>query len=179
MDLIAGDAGVAKQTLYNHFRSKETLFKAIIDDLVEEFVLPLETRDSRETQPEHVLEAFGRQALTMMLRPDSLALHRVLVAEASRFPDLAAAVFSAGPAEAVRRLAGYLRRETARGRLDVAEPALAAEQFLGMLTGNVQLRALFGLCPTPAQAELDKAVRHAVRSFVAANAPRRATVASG
>ena len=170
MDLIASEAGVAKQTLYNHFHNKETLFKAIIEDLASEFLSPLQAGGAGDAGPEQVLESFGRQALAMMLRPSSLALHRVLVAEASRFPQMAQAVYRAGPAEAVRRLAGYLQEETERGRLAVAEPVLAAEQFLGMLTGHIQLRALFGVCAPPAPAEINKCVRYAVRNFLEAHA---------
>lgn len=172
MDLIAAEAGVAKQTLYNHFRSKRALFRAIVEELRDELLAALTPRDRMEAaEPERVLEAFGRQFLTIVLRPSSLSLHRVLVAEAGRFPQLARAVYEAGPARTVARLADYLRAESLRGRLAVTEPALAAEQFLGMLVGHFQLRALFGVRDAPSPEEIDKAVRHAVRLFLRAHAP--------
>lgn len=171
MDQVAGAAGVAKQTLYNHFGSKETLFRAIVEDLVRELVGPLARAASRG-QPERVLDAFGRRFLDLMLRPTSLALHRLLVAEANRFPELAREVFDTGPAQAVAALAAWLAAQDARGRLAVAEPALAAEQFLGMLTGHIQLRALFGVCERPGATALDAAVRHAVTTFLAAHRAR-------
>lgn len=171
MDLIAGEAGVAKQTLYNHFRSKEALFTAIVEELRDELLSALRPRTGQDAEPERVLESFGRQFLALMLRPASLALHRVLVAEAARFPDLAREIYAAGPERAAQRLAAYLRAETARGRLRVAEPALAAEQFFGMLTGHIQLRALFGVRDAPPQTEIERAVAHAVSSFLKAHAP--------
>jgi AcrR family transcriptional regulator len=177
MDQVAAAAGVAKQTLYNQFGSKEALFRAIVEDLVRELVGPL-AHAAAGGAPERVLEAFGRRFLGLMLRPSSLALHRLLVAETNRFPELAHAVFDAGPVQAVQALAGWLRAQHAHGRLAVAQPALAAEQFLGMLTGHIQLRALFGVCVHPGDAALDAAIAHAVATFLAAHRARPGVVDS-
>ena len=38
MDLVSAEAGVSKQTVYNHFASKEGLFRAIVDDLARELL---------------------------------------------------------------------------------------------------------------------------------------------
>lgn len=168
MEQVAAAARVAKQTLYNQFGSKEALFRAIVEELVRELIGPL-THAAARGAPERVLDAFGRRFLELMLRPSSLALHRLLVAEANRFPELAHAVFEAGPVQAVHALASWLRAQHAQGRLSVTDPALAAEQFLDMLTGHIQLRALFGVCEDPGEAALDAAVRYAVASFLAAH----------
>src|SRR5690606_812884 len=173
MDLIAGEAGVAKQTLYNHFRNKETLFRAIVDELGEELLSALDPRHGPGRAPAAVLEAFGRRLMALMLRPTSLALHRVLVAEAPRFPQLARTIYAAGPEQTVRQLADYLPTEAERGALRVPEPELSAEQFIGMLVGHVQLRALFGVQVAPDAAELDRTVAHAVACFLRAHAPER------
>lgn len=177
MEQVAAAAGVAKQTLYNQFGSKEALFRAIIEELVRELIGPL-AHAAAGGAPERVLEAFGRRFLGLMLRPSSLALHRLLVAEANRFPELAHAVFDAGPVQAVQALASWLRAQHAHGRLAVAQPALAAEQFLGMLTGHIQLRALFGVCVHPGDAALDAAVAHSVATFLAAHRARPGVVGS-
>ena len=171
MEQVAAAAGVAKQTLYNQFGSKEALFRAIVEELVRELVGPLAHAAARG-EPERVLHAFGSRFMDLMLRPTSLALHRLLVAEANRIPELAHEVFESGPAQAVHALATWLRTQVAHGQLTVSEPALAAEQFLGMLTGHIQLRALFGVCERPDAAALDAAVTHAVETFLAAHRVR-------
>src|SRR3546814_8113295 len=38
MDAIATEAGVAKQTIYNHFGSKDGLFRAIVSGLTDELL---------------------------------------------------------------------------------------------------------------------------------------------
>ena len=53
-------------------------------------------------------------------------------------------IYGLGAGRLIALLADYLSWETRNGRLAVAEPERAAEQFIGMLSGRVQLRALLG-----------------------------------
>jgi TetR/AcrR family transcriptional repressor of mexJK operon len=166
MDLVSTEAGVSKQTVYNHFASKEGLFRAIVDDLASELLDVLVERVSTRADPARTLEALARRFLKLLLMPSSLALHRMLVAEAPRFPDLAREIYLGGPARAVDELASYLKEQSRRGMLAVEDPALAAEQFFGALRGNLQLRALLDPRDMPDEVEIEQAVTHAVRSFL-------------
>src|SRR5690606_26289937 len=167
MDQIAAEAGVSKQTVYNHFHSKEGLFKAIIEDLTSTLMAPLVVRDAASSTPEQVLRALGRDFLALMLSPSSLALYRLIVAESARFPELGEAIYAVGAGRMLKMLADYLAWETRNGRLAVREPELAAEQLIGMWSGRIQLRALLGAGPMPDEAELRRRADHAVASFLA------------
>lgn len=171
MDLIATEAGVSKQTVYNHFRSKEVLFKAIVDDLTTQLTSRLADPPDTDAGPEEVLTALGRELLAMMLRPTSLSLYRLIVAESARFPEFGTAIYSVGAGRMIEMLADYLVRETGKGALSVSEPELAAEQFVGMLTGRLQLRALLGVETLPDERELERRADYAVRCFLAQHAP--------
>lgn len=166
MDAIAAKADVSKQTIYNHFHSKDELFKAIIADMTSALVVPLGISEAAGSTPDRILRAFSQELLELMLKPSSLALHRLIVAEAERFPELGADLFAAGAAKLIRMLADYLAWETGRGRLDVPEPERTAEFFIGMLSGRVQLRALLGVQKTLSPAELQARVEHAVAAFM-------------
>lgn len=168
MDTIAAEAGVAKQTIYNYFGSKDDLFRAIVSGLTEELFATL----PRGGSPSTVLRGLGLQFLTLMLRPSSLALHRMLVADAERFPDLARELYASGPLHAVRTLALWLEAETRQGTLRVADPFRAAEQFFGMLVGHMQLRALLCVEADPPPLERELAVENAVSTFLRAHDPR-------
>ncbi len=169
MDLVAAEAGVSKQTVYHHFGSKEGLFRAIIGYSSEEFLTVLVEREPGLRDPGETLRRLGIRFLALVLDPESLALHRMLVAEAPRFPDLAAELYRAGPEQAARRLAAYLEQQNRRGILVVPESVLSAEQFLGSLMGHVHLRALVGVAH-PSPAEVERIVEHAVRFFLRAHA---------
>jgi TetR/AcrR family transcriptional regulator, mexJK operon transcriptional repressor len=167
MDEIARRAGVAKQTIYNHFGGKDALFGEIITRLCDDLLRPLSRPELRAGAPEAALTALGREVMALMLQPSSLALHRLLVAEAPRFPELGRAAWRAGGERPVAALAGWLQEQTRQGALAVADAALAAEQFFGLLVGHIQIRALLGIETEPPQAVRDAAVREAVRTFLA------------
>jgi len=172
MDHIAAKAGVSKQTVYNHFQNKDGLFKATIADLTSALMAPLVVRDLDSATPERRLRALAEDFLALMLRPSSLALYRLIVAESARFPELAAEIYAVGAGRMLATLADYLSWETRNGRLRVADPPLAAEQFVGMLTGRLQLRAVLGVGPTPDEGELKRRANYAVSCFLTIYGPQ-------
>ena len=172
MDAIARAAGVSKATLYAHFASKDLLFATIINeacqhkmslgDLLPEFCVDLTA----------ALSGLGQRMLRFLLDAKALAIHRVVVAECVRFPELGRAFYANGP-EFFRRVFGaWLVAQTAAGRLSVPDPDMAADQFIGMLRApGVFLRASLGLPPPPGDAEIDATVAAAVGVFLKAYAP--------
>jgi TetR/AcrR family transcriptional repressor of mexJK operon len=165
LDEVIRRSGGSRATLYKQFGDKEGLFAAIISDLCAEIVTPLANSASGQ-EPEAVLLAFGRAFMTGLMEPSGLALYRVLIGEAVRFPELAAAVYRAGPAVAAEELAKHLRRWIAEKQIRLADPDLAARQFLELIKGDLHFRALLRLEPHPTAAEIDACVRSAVRLFL-------------
>jgi len=168
MEAIAAEAGVSKQTIYHHFGSKDALFGAIVADLCDSLLASLAPSGHGEGEPRTALIRLGRQVLELALAPDLLALHRLIIAESPRFPELGAATFESGPRLAATRLAGYLREQSQKGALDVGAPELAAEQFFGLILGHKQLRALLRQGePRPDAADIKHWVERAVEVFLA------------
>src|SRR5262245_43838549 len=88
MDTIAREAGVSKATVYAHFAGKEELFGAVVGRECERYLArfspgELDPRDVRGS-----LSVLGRRFLELILSPDGIALHRIILAEATRFPML-------------------------------------------------------------------------------------------
>ena len=80
---------------------------------------------------EKVLRRVARIILDAALNPNALALHRIIVAEATRFPELAMIVSQqTGSHEAVERIGALLEREACAGRVFVRDFAFASAQFL-------------------------------------------------
>src|SRR5262245_59825259 len=79
MDLVAAEAGLSKQTVYNHFGSKEGLFRAIVDHVSGELLDVLVEGGGARADPATTLEAVARRFLKLLLEPSYLALHRMLV----------------------------------------------------------------------------------------------------
>lgn len=142
VDDIARRAGVAKQTVYHHFPSKDRLFEAAASDLSKHILVELEA-DAGDVRA--ALIAFARAYRKRALGTQGLAMFRALTAEVPRFPDLARAVYQGGAGEMVRRLAAVLKSAMKKGELRRDDPKFAAELFLSMLAGQERVRRLYGL----------------------------------
>jgi TetR/AcrR family transcriptional repressor of mexJK operon len=166
MDLIAAEAGVARQTIYNQFASKEVLFRAMFSAYADEAMLPLAVAARGGTSVRTVLLELARTHVERVLSPEKLALHRLVVAEAAHFPELGRIIYDAGASRVAAQLADFLREQTGLGHLDVPNPEAAAEQFFGMVSAFQQFRALMGV-EVPAR-EIDARTEAAVDTFLRA-----------
>ena len=93
---------------------------------------------------------------------------RMAVESAVDQADVSRAFYEAGPATSRRRLADFLRMETAAGRLAVDDPALGAEFFAGMVIGSHQLAHLLGQGRCLNDAEIDRVAGEAAHRFMRA-----------
>jgi AcrR family transcriptional regulator len=166
VDGIAARAGVAKQTLYNHFPSKDDLFSeaATLSSSAIAVSLEGDTNDVRAS-----LLRFATTFRQRVLGDDGLAMFRALTAETARFPALAQAFFAKGANRTAGRLADFLRRAMADGRLRQDDPRFAAEMLMGMLGGVEHIRRLC-TAPRPDVAE-DIRIEQIVDCFLRAYTP--------
>ena len=148
VDDIARRAGVAKQTVYHHFPSKDELFKEVARDLAKRILVGLEGADIRDA-----LLRFSREYRKRALGSQGIATFRTLVPEVPRFRALARAMYANTAGEMVRRLADFLKQ-----KLDVPDPEFAAEMFLSMLAGHDRLKRLFAV-PPGAESEAKRSAR--------------------
>ncbi|CAO3458186.1 TetR/AcrR family transcriptional regulator [Azospirillum largimobile] len=165
-DIIAV-AGGSRATLYEHFGDKEGLFRAIMEEdnaMILSGLAPAQA-DDRVT-PEAGLTAFALHLVKALLNEETTGTVRILISEGDRVPDIAEAFFRIGPENAIRRLAEYLQRLSDSGTLKIEDPAVAAQAFLGMVTGNLLIRRLILPQSAPAIPDLDRYVRQAVRLFL-------------
>src|SRR5215471_4389613 len=168
MDTIAREAGVSKATVYAHFAGKEELFGAMVGRVCERH---FETFSARELDPSDVktsLTTLGRRFLDLVLSPDAIAVHRIIVAEVTRFPALGEVFWRSGPERTLGQIEAFMRRATAAGSLEIAQPRLAAEQFVGLIRGENHLRHLLRLEARGVSSEIDDAVRAGVAVFIRA-----------
>jgi TetR/AcrR family transcriptional repressor of mexJK operon len=142
VERIAQRAGVAKQTVYSHFPSKDELFKEVARELTKTVLVQLESspQDLRAA-----LLAFALAYRSRVLCPKGIAMFRTLMAEIPRFGGLARAIYEGGAGETVRGLAAHLKKAMDEGRLRRDDPQFAAELLLGMLAGMDRNKMLYGV----------------------------------
>ena len=166
MEAIARRAGVSKQTVYNHYGSKAELIRALVDRRVVSITASLREPGAEE-RPEDALRAYARTVLKVV-NGGNYGLMRVTIQSAGEMPDLARAVFEAGPVRSRAQLAAFLEMETRAGRMNVADPLQAAEFFSGMVLGQRQTQALMNLGPDLTDDEVETLAAEAARIFMRA-----------
>jgi AcrR family transcriptional regulator len=133
LDVIAGEVGVAKQTLLYWFPSKDDLVQAVLESAVAELSVGVEaairaTSDDPLDRIDAVVKAVFRQAVR---RPSLLGLVR----EISRLPPATGDRLHEAFEPLVARAVGYLRREMDAGHLRRADPRLVAALVYATVTG--------------------------------------------
>ena len=141
-DIIARSGG-SRSTIYKEFGNKADLFKAVGLSYAEEMHDRLTKRlqSSSEDLRETLLE-YGLLYVEAGLQSSAVQLMRCGILEAPSFPELADAVFGTYVTGSVEPIAAYLDRLKSKGLISVAEPLAAAELFLVMVKGNLQMHAM-------------------------------------
>ena len=135
---IARRAGVAKQTVYHHFESKDRLFSEVARELAMSVLVELEGGDLRAA-----LLRFAIAYRERALGPQGIATFRTLVPEVPRFKAIARSMYADTVGAMVERLAEYLAAAMRDGRLRRDDARLAAEMLLSMLAGIDRVKRLF------------------------------------
>lgn len=167
MSAIAARVGGSKGTLYNYFRSKAELFVAVIQNLCD--INQNQIFDFADPDIRKFLTEVGRRFSRLLLSDDVITIHRIVVAEATRFPEIGEALYEAGPKRGKQRLVAYLKQAIADGRLKAScNPERAAEQAMEMALGGMYRRRLWNVGPAPTEAEIEAALASAIDVFMAA-----------
>ena len=115
MDAIAREAGVSKATVYAHFAGKEELFGAVIGRECEHYLAGFSAGELDPADARASLTSLGRRFLDLLLSPDAIALHRLILGEVSRFPELGQVFWQAGPERNLTQIETFLRAAAAAG----------------------------------------------------------------
>lgn len=171
VDEISAAACVSRQTIYNHYRDKETLFVAVVDDVMTRanamLFTVLSAFPNRLDNPEDDLTAFLVQLnRNCICNHDGKFLRKLVQSEGERYPHLFQSWRQQGPNTLPNALAALLAKLNHSGVLQIDDFDVAARQFIAL--GNADLQTLTLLGETPTDAQLETAARNAVRTFLRA-----------
>ena len=170
MNNLVKRSGSSKSTIYKHFRSRQALFIAVLDEKLRDHLAPIENLDLTTLSIEEGLKLIGRTGIKVITSEDHINLCRIIYAEAGRIPYVGKTYYEHGPRRGMAGVANYLSTMVQRGRIRCADPSMAAEYFWGMILHKPMLDGYCGVkdpLTTREQKDyVDKAVTSFVSSFI-------------
>ena len=145
METIAEAAPVSKPTLYNHFKSKQELFAAVIECKCADLLGTFSSVQAEVNDPVAGLSAIAQAFIDLLYAEEALELYRLIIAEQGLFPELGSLIYRSGPEPVLREMASYLAELQVRGILHIADLEISSRFFLDMLKGDQHFRCLLGL----------------------------------
>jgi AcrR family transcriptional regulator len=176
IDMIAAEAGVSRQTVYNHHGDKENLFLAVVRDITDRtnagVFATLATFPDHPVDLEAELTDFAmRLNRNCICNRDGKFLRKLIQAEGERYPELFAPWRQDGPGKTWAALAARFARLAHAGHLDIDDPDLAARQFLALNNADLQMALMLG--DPLSEDEIRKSAAGAVRTFLRAYGRKR------
>ena len=171
IDEIAEVARAGKPTIYTRFPGKDTLFAAVMARKLHEITSSFESIARTGVTLEERLASIATTILHKVLAAETVGLCRASVAEAPRFPELAASAHRMArerTSEAVAQLLGELPESDQLPGFAADRRATIARQFIELIVQPMMMRALFGEDLTALRAEIGPHVARRVAFFLAA-----------
>jgi TetR/AcrR family transcriptional regulator, mexJK operon transcriptional repressor len=169
---VASRARASKTTLYARFESKEALFHALIawgtrqgTDALDAIV------NNQALDPLAALHLFAAQVLSQMMQPEKLALFRIAMAEGGRLPEIGKIFSRYTRDHGVRSGQKLAKRLVEQGLIEIGDPDEYGHSFIGLLQGELFMRALLGAAPPPSAGEIERHAHRAMTRLVHAFAP--------
>ncbi|NKB55606.1 MAG: TetR family transcriptional regulator [Alphaproteobacteria bacterium] len=163
---VARRASASKETLYAWFGDKQGLFEAVIRRNAQSVQTVFAAQLENEAAIEPTLVAFGSALLELLLDDHAIAINRAAISEVNMGSGLAQILSAAGREETLPHFILFLERHQQSGKLRPADPAQAAEEYLGLLMGDLQIRRLLGLIPMPKKKEIRQRAKRASARFL-------------
>jgi AcrR family transcriptional regulator len=162
IDAVAEAASMSKRTVYARYSDKSELFGAVLRGLIERCLVPFTRFRSSTDALEPTLVEIGRHLLASALAPETVSLHRIIIAESQRQPEFGRLAYADGRRPAIEAIAAVLCRH--QSLLRVKDFERAAQQFLSLVVDDALCLATLGI---EDGRELDARVADAVDLFLA------------
>jgi len=163
---IATAARVSKRELYALVGNKEQILFECISSRARRMQLPADLPLPRDRNALlGALTALGTQIVRELTDPAVVAVFRLAIAEAVRAPEVARILDTAGR-ETVRRALRQFMTHARESRLLDGNPAELAEQFGGLLWGNLLVGLLLGVMERPSPNQIAKRACEASTAFL-------------
>lgn len=141
-DIAQEAGGISPGLIYWYFKDKEDLFLSIIRERASVFALADHPERLMDLPPREGLALVGRTYLSIFHVPGNVAIFRILIGEATRFPQIGEMFFRVAGRRFLGLISQYLQHHVELGNLRPHDTSISARSFLGMFIVNVLAREI-------------------------------------
>ena len=159
---IAKQAQASNETLYAWYANKQGLFRALIESNGEAVRTLLENAMEHNQDPLQTLEALGPLLLRFTTDSKAVVMNRAAVADATETGVLAKAIDEVARGLVYPLICSLMHRLDQNGvfKLDM-DAEEAADNYVALLFGEIQLRQVFGTIKPLSKDEMDRRAKRA------------------
>jgi len=166
MESIAEKAASSKVTLYNYFSSKEALFEAYVVEVGKGLVERLLDAPANSHTLTDTLHRLGLSYLELVTTPEIVALNRLIIGEAGRFPGLARLFYEMGPKKTLSHISEVMSGLMEKKLICQGDVRTLSVHFKALCEAGIVERILWGLDPLPTEVSgLTASVASATQAF--------------
>jgi len=148
VDQLAAAAQVTKRTIYSYFTDKAGVFTEMVQSLA--------VTVSSSAPDDDTLESLATRIVFRLNSAELIGLHRLVIAESTRFPELARTLHQNGDARHIGRLGEHIAAEFGDAYVS------RAPQLFSLLLGQGHRKRLLGLIGPASLADAAEQAREAL-----------------
>ena len=168
MSGIAAALGGSKGTLWSYYASKELLFGDVLERATRDFREQLSLALHGDDPVEVALLAVCGQFVTRLTHPDGIALHRLVVGEAGRFPEMGRIFYERVPQRVHSLFSQFIGLAMERGDLRPDDPDEAAHVLTALCMASTHQKLVVGMIDSLPAGQAEQMARSAVETFLRA-----------
>ncbi|MEO4040579.1 TetR/AcrR family transcriptional regulator [Hoeflea sp. CAU 1731] len=160
---VARHAKASNETLYRWYGDKRGLFRSIVEANAAATRQKLEAAIGGNADPVTVLEEIAPILLSMLLGKKAVSLNRAAAADETG--ELGLAIAAAGRGTVYPLICKLMERGVKIGALKVTSAEIAADWFLSLLIGDLQIRRVIHALELPTEQDIQQRVDTAIFAF--------------
>lgn len=169
MDAVAKESGVSKQTVYSHFKNKEALFNAVIENKCKMYQVD-EASICIDTQPLlEILQNIGLSFIQLLNDDNVISMYKVVIGESKHDSRVAQLFYDAGPLHSINLVSQLLQKHP-ESALNQAQAKELSLDFFNLLKSDFHMRGIlhlpYDLCEAK-QKQLAELVAHKTMALLA------------
>jgi AcrR family transcriptional regulator len=164
-DIADAAGGISPGLIYWYFKDKQDLFLSLIRERAPIFEVVAHPERLMDMPPRQVLTLIGRSLLSVLDVPANMALFRIIISEAMRFPQVGEQFYKTAPVYVFGMLNAYLQHQVELGNFRPHDTEIATRSFMGMFVAHMIVREVMRQ-PEAIATPNDQVVATAVEIFV-------------